>query len=563
MRTAAAALSLGTTLGAFADDIHAKDDDHAQEMEEILVQATRSQRRVQDAPIRVEVLAGEEIEEKLLMRPGNISMMLNETGGLRVQVTSPAIGSANVRIHGMRGRYTQLLADGLPLYGGQAASLGLLQVPPSDLGQVEVIKGASSALFGGQALGGVINLVSKRPGREGGGELIVNATTRDAQDLSAYGMSPLGGGWGGSLLTTYNRQSPQDLDGDDWIDMPGYERKGLRPRLFFDDAQGTSLYLTVGARTEARRGGTQRGGVVSNLEPFQQNQETDRFDVGLVAITDVLESQAAYDSAVVRRIQANGDHDIFFETLSTLSGESYEALDRLSEKLPIVNPNPIDEQEWVSAALARNYGIRTAQEQLGAARRTVRARRSGHLPTIDATVTQVHSVTGSPNFFGADTTDQTVYGLQFNMPLYNGGVVRSRAKEAKALERQAHELLLNQQRTVTRDTRNLYQAVATDVVRVRARLKAIKSSQSALDATETGYEVGTRNIVDVLQAQQRLFSSQFDYADSRYNYVIDLMLLKQVAGALEKADLEELNTYTDPNDQVKRIVLLSNSQSFN
>ena len=292
--------------------------------------------------------------------------------------------------------------------------------------------------------------------------------------------------------------------------------------------------------------------VKRQLEQVQQ-----RFEVGLVAITDVLESQAAYDSAVVRRIQADGDHDIFFETLSTLSGQSYDALERLAETLPVVNPNPMDEQEWVDTALLENLGIKTAMEQLSAARRQVRARKSGHLPTIDATITQVHSVTGAPNFFGADTTDQTVYGLQFNLPLYNGGIVRSRAKEAKALERQAQELLLNQQRTVTRDTRNLYQAVATDVVRVKARLKAIASSQSALEATETGYEVGTRNIVDVLQAQQRLFSSQFDYADSRYNYVIDLMLLKQAAGTLVTEDLEELNTFTDPNDQVERRVLMS------
>lgn len=174
---------------------------HAEELEEIIVQATRSRRRVQDEPMRVEVLSHEEIEEKLLMRPGNISMMLNETGGLRVQVTSPALGSANVRIHGMRGRYTQLLADGLPLYGGQASSLGLLQVPPSDLGQVEIIKGASSALYGGQALGGVINLVSKRPEADAAGEVIRNATTRNAQDLSAYGVTPLSGNWSGSLLS--------------------------------------------------------------------------------------------------------------------------------------------------------------------------------------------------------------------------------------------------------------------------------------------------------------------------------------------------------------------------
>ena len=120
-------------------DVEHEHDSHAEDFEEVVVQATRTGRRIQDAALRVEVLSGHELEEKLLMRPSNISMMLNETGGLRVQVTSPALGSANVRIHGMRGRYTQLLADGLPLYGGQASSLGLLQVPPSDLGQIEIL----------------------------------------------------------------------------------------------------------------------------------------------------------------------------------------------------------------------------------------------------------------------------------------------------------------------------------------------------------------------------------------------------------------------------------------
>src|SRR5210317_2190094 len=109
---------LASAHGASDQDDGHTHDDRAEEVDEIIVQATRSRRRVQDEPIRVEVLSQEEIEEKLLMRPGNISMMLNETGGLRVQVTSPALGSANVRIYGMRGRYTQLLADGLPLYGG-------------------------------------------------------------------------------------------------------------------------------------------------------------------------------------------------------------------------------------------------------------------------------------------------------------------------------------------------------------------------------------------------------------------------------------------------------------
>ena len=291
--------------------------------------------------------------------------------------------------------------------------------------------------------------------------------------------------------------------------------------------------------------------VKRQLEQVQQ-----RFDVGLVAITDVLESQAAYDNAVVRGIQAEGDYAITFETLSTLTGQSYDALNRLSDALPIINPDPFDEETWVSAAMSTNHGINSASAQLTAARRDIRAKQAGHLPTVDATVTQAQSVTGGQNFFGTDTTEQTIYGLQLTVPLYTGGLTRSRARQANATAERAQELLLSQQLNVTRDTRNLYKSVTTDVIRVRARLKAIRSAQSALEATQTGYEVGTRNIVDVLQAQQRLYSSQFDYADSRYNYLLNLMRLKQVAGTLDAEDLKELNSFMDPNDQVQRVVAL-------
>lgn len=171
--------------------------------EEIIVQATRSGRRLQDEPVRVEVLGREEVEEKLMMRPGNVAMILSETGGLRVQVTSPALGAANIRVQGMDGRYTLLLADGLPLYGGQASSLGLLQIPPTDLGQVEVIKGAASALYGPSALGGMINLVSRRPGDAPEAEALLNASTRGGQDATAYTAAPIAQGLGASLTGGY------------------------------------------------------------------------------------------------------------------------------------------------------------------------------------------------------------------------------------------------------------------------------------------------------------------------------------------------------------------------
>jgi outer membrane receptor protein involved in Fe transport len=258
-------------------------EDEASELDDVVVQSTRSRRRVQDEPVRVEVLGQDEIEEKLLMRPGNISMLLAETGGLRVQVTSPGLGAANIRVQGLRGRYTQLLSDGLPLYGGQASSLGLLQIPPSDLRQVEVIKGAASALYGGQALGGVINLISRRPGDEAEGEIILNATSREGQDLSAYGATPFSGGWGGSVLVSASRQTEQDIDEDGWIDMAGYERISARPRLFWDGDDGSSLFLTLGAMTEDRRGGTLDNRLAPDGQPFEQNQNTQRVDGGAVA----------------------------------------------------------------------------------------------------------------------------------------------------------------------------------------------------------------------------------------------------------------------------------------
>ena len=273
--------------GSVGDD-HAQAearDEHGEENHEIIVQGTRSGRRVQDEPIRVEVIAGEEIEEKAIMRPGNIAMLVNETGGVRVQVTSPALGAANIRIQGLEGRYTQLLADNLPLYGGQASSLGLLQIPPTDLGQVEVIKGSASALYGASALGGVINLISKRPRDEFEAEALGNVTTRGGQDVTAYAAAPLNETTGLSLTAGAHRQSGQDLDGDGWYDMAAYDRLTARPRFQWEGDGGSSVYLTMGAMTEDRVGGTLPGRTVPNGTAYPQTQDTERFDAGLVAGT--------------------------------------------------------------------------------------------------------------------------------------------------------------------------------------------------------------------------------------------------------------------------------------
>jgi outer membrane receptor protein involved in Fe transport len=209
--------------------------EQAAEVEAVVVAAARGDRRVEDTPVRVEVIDEEEIAEQVAMTPGDITMMPNETSGLRVQTTSPSLGGAGLRVQGLRGRYALLLADGLPLYGGRAGGLGLLQIPPVDLGRVEIIKGSAAALYGGAALGGVVNMVSRRPGAELEREALVNQTTRDGTDGVLFAAGPAGASLGYTLLAGVHGQRQNDLDGDGWTDMrtcapPSARRTRRSPR---------------------------------------------------------------------------------------------------------------------------------------------------------------------------------------------------------------------------------------------------------------------------------------------------------------------------------------------
>ncbi len=248
--------------------------------EEIFVSATRSATRLEDQPLRVEVIDREEIEEKALMTPGSVAMLLGETTGLRVQVTAPSMGASNVRIQGLRGHYSQLLADGLPLYGAQGDSFSLLQVPPLDLGQVEVIKGVASALYGTSAIGGVVNLVSRRP-RARENEILVNATTLGGVDATGWVARP--GTWSWSSIGGYHGQARKDVDGDGWTDAAGYDRAMLRPRVTFDNDRGTSILFTAGLTAEDREGGTVAGRSAPDGQPFMETLSSRHADTGSVA----------------------------------------------------------------------------------------------------------------------------------------------------------------------------------------------------------------------------------------------------------------------------------------
>ena len=245
-----------------------------------VVATTRTEKRLEDQPMRVEVLAREEIEEKMLMTPGDIVMMLNEMGGMRVQATSPSLGAASVRIQGMRGRYTRVLSDGLPLFG-EVGGLGLLQIPPMDLGQVEVVKGIAPALYGAGAMGGIINLLSRRPAAEPEREFLLNRSTRGATDAVAFLSAPFARGWSASLLGGGHWQELVDVNDDSWADLPGYARAVVRPRVFWDGGNGRTVFATAGFTYEDRDGGTPDGTVLPLTGlPFVEALETRRYDAG-------------------------------------------------------------------------------------------------------------------------------------------------------------------------------------------------------------------------------------------------------------------------------------------
>jgi iron complex outermembrane receptor protein len=268
--------------------------------EHVTVSATRTDKRLEDQPMRVEVLAREEIEEKMLMTPGDIVMMLNEMGGMRVQTTSPSLGAASVRIQGMRGRYTRFFSDGLPLFG-EVGGLGLLQIPPMDLGQVEVIKGVASSLYGAGAMGGVVNLISRRPAAETQREFLVNRSTRGATDTVAWYASPAKQGWAFTLIGGGHWQEKIDVNDDTWADLPGYARAIVRPRLFWDGGNGRTFFATAGFTAEDRAGGGRPAG-----NEYREALDTRRMDAG--AVGQVLFRQRYLLSARAAVMQQRHDH---------------------------------------------------------------------------------------------------------------------------------------------------------------------------------------------------------------------------------------------------------------
>jgi outer membrane receptor for ferrienterochelin and colicins len=229
-------------------------EESEEEEEEVIIQSTRTSRTIQNIPTRVETIAGEEVDEKNNMRPANVSMLLHESTGIHVQQTSATSANASIRIQGLDGRYTQILKDGFPNFSGFSGGLSVLEIPPLDLKQVEIIKGPASTLYGGGAIAGVINFISIEPGANNYAKLLLNQSNIGQTNVAAF-VTQKNDKMGFTMLLTGNRQQAYDVDKDEFTEVPKTRDFTFSPKIFFYPRQNTQLSIGHTITTGDRRGG--------------------------------------------------------------------------------------------------------------------------------------------------------------------------------------------------------------------------------------------------------------------------------------------------------------------
>jgi len=274
----------------------------------------------------------------------------------------------------------------------------------------------------------------------------------------------------------------------------------------------------------------------------QLEQTNERFEVGLIAITDVHEAQASYDLSIADEIDADNTLQNAREGLQEITGKYYNTLTPLASNTPLVSPEPENIERWTEVALNENLAVKAAVFAADNNRYAIDRARSGHYPQLDIIASQSRNVSGGGSL-GGSTIDATTLGLQLRLPLYQGGLINSQAREAQARLDESMQLLEQQQRSAVRQVRQSYLGVMASISRVKALRQAEISSQSALDANEVGLEVGTRTTVDVLEARRVLFGAKRDLARARYDYILNTLRLKQAAGILAANDVLEINRW--------------------
>lgn len=285
----------------------------------------------------------------------------------------------------------------------------------------------------------------------------------------------------------------------------------------------------------------------------QFEQAEQRFEVGLAAVTDVHEARAVYDAARARVIVAENTLEDARDALREIAGAWFENFDRLAQDIPLDMPEPADVEEWVARALEYNPMVLQQRSQVDVAKADLRIARAGHLPTLGLNANYTNftnnewvgrdPVTQEP--IAAATLENAGWevGLTLNVPIFSGFATQSRRHQAGYSLRAADATLSQVERAVMRQTETAYRSIVAGIQGVEARRQAMISAESALEATNAGFEVGTRTIVDVLLAEQRYFQAARDYSDARHQFILNQLLLRQSAGVLQEDDLAWVNQF--------------------
>lgn len=294
----------------------------------------------------------------------------------------------------------------------------------------------------------------------------------------------------------------------------------------------TRYFTVLAALDNLRFARAEREAVARELEQARR-----RFDVGLVTVVDVQEAQARHDLTVAQEITAENTLEDAREALRVVTGQEYAALDELGERMPLRLPDPARVDPWIDRALDNNPTLRSARQAADAARENIDLQRAGHYPSLDLVAGHYDNDLGPR---GGEPSGNRI-GVQVNIPLFQGGAVTSRTRQAAYQHEAAREQVEATQRDIVRQVRNAHRGQQAAVSQVKALRQALVSNRSSLDATRAGLEVGTRTIVDVLDAERELYRAERDYAKARYDYVLNRLLLEQAAGDLDEADILEIN----------------------
>jgi outer membrane protein len=289
-----------------------------------------------------------------------------------------------------------------------------------------------------------------------------------------------------------------------------------------------------------------------NVQFTQAQQETlargikearQRQAVGFLAMTDVQEAQAGYDRALADTVEADHLLRDAKESLQEVTGIYYDRLAALQDEIPLVEPDPAIEEDWVNQALVQNFGIRVSEQAAQIAKATIDIQSAGHLPTLDAVGSHIFSTSGGR--FGTANTEDTIVGLSLNVPLYQGGRVNSRTREAEHRYRVALATLKQEQRAVHRAASKAFLGVVAGISRVNALQQTLRSNETAVKATEAGFKAGRRTALDVIVAERERLRAQKDYARARYDYLLNTLRLKQAVGVLSPTDLAQVNKWLE------------------